>query len=359
MSRFQVFSFLASTISLIALSTVANGQTRLQDEDMVSAHLQHSGEKVLHLFQIADCDQSGAVYHDAAVAITAQGPVLSFWGTDLTGNSWNAKLPITGLGCVVFKSDIDNNGQPDLVIYSPGITDRGSYGTSLTILLFDETGKPFPWQATGRFTLVDGGIQEIRQDSKGVAIIQTSELGLAAWGGISFASYLYRFSDGRATTSQETFEGIEFPHLIAANENDSRITQTVRSIDLSTNVVRGATSPVQSTDAKFVRYGTESGSSTRAASASSVAAAVDPIANPTIDSSALSSTREQILASDGSKLELPDILVIDDTEGSRQIVFHPEDADMKQMAGGKYRIHPTGLDCSDPDDCQSFIIWAK
>jgi hypothetical protein len=358
MSRFQSVSFLASAISLASLSIVANAQARLRDKDVVSTRLQQSGENVAHLSQIANCDQNGRAYQDAAVTITTLGPTLTFQGTDLTGGSWNAKLRITGLGCTIFKGDIDNNGEPDLVVYSPGIGDRGSYGTSLTILLFDKTGKPFPWQATGRFTLVNGGIQEIKQDSKGVAIIQTSELGLAAWGGVSFVSYIYRFSDGRVTASHETFEGIEFPHLIAANQNDSRTTHTASAIDLSTDVVaRGAVSPVRSTDAKLVRYGMESGSSTLAAKTSSVAAG--PIANPTIDLNALSSTGNQIVASDGSKFELPDILVIDDAAGSRQIVFHPEDSDFKQMTDKKYQIHPTGLNCSDPDGCRPFIVWAK
>jgi len=360
MIRFHRVYFLAAAIGIAGLSTVANAQARLQDKDVVSAQLRQSHENVVHLSQIASCDQNGMEYHDATLAITTQGTTLSFRGTDFTGSVWSAKLRVTGLGCTIFQGDLDNNGQSDLVIYSPGITDRGAYGTSLTILLFDKGGKPFPWQVTGRFTLVDEGIQEIKRDSKGTAIVQTSELGLPAWGGISFVSYLYRLADSRVIMSHETYKGIEFPHLIAANQTDSRITLTASSMNLSTNVVtQGTASPVQSGDAQFLRYGAQSRSSTISSSTSSVTAGVGTIANPTVDVNALSNTGEHIIASDGSKLDLPDILVIDNAAGSRQIVFHPEDTDLKQMEGGKYRIHPMGLNCSDPDDCQPFIVWAK
>jgi len=83
------------------------------------------------------------------------------------------------------------------------------------------------------------------------------------------------------------------------------------------------------------------------------------ITNPTIDLKSLSNTEKQIVASDGSKLNLPDILVTDHSDGSRQIVFHPEEGDFEQLSGKNYRIHSVGSDCSSLDDCQPFIVWAK
>jgi hypothetical protein len=292
------------------------------------------------------------------VTITAQGPNLLIQGTSLAGTAWKASLRISGLGCTIFHANLDNNGQQDLVIYSPGITDQGAYGTSLSILLFDKSGDPFPWQATGRFTLVKEGIQEIRRDAKGVVIMQTSELGLPAWGGISFVSYLYRLADTRVIASQESFEGIDFPHVVAASQGDPKITRSANAINLSTNMVAlDSNSPVQNADAMFMRYGAESSSAVAASTMSS--AKSNPITNPTIDANALSNAGEHMIVSDGSKLDLPDILVVDNARGARHIVFHPEDTDVKQLAGKKYRIHPTGLNCSDPDDCHPFIVWAK
>jgi hypothetical protein len=84
--------------------------------------------------------QNGSSYHDASLTITAHGPDLLIRGTNLAGAAWNARLLVNGLSCLIFQADLDNNGQRDLIVYAPGISDLGAYGTSVSILLFDDAG---------------------------------------------------------------------------------------------------------------------------------------------------------------------------------------------------------------------------
>jgi hypothetical protein len=304
------------------------------------------------------CDESGSFAVSNNVTISTKGSVVEIRGTDSAGAPWSAKVRVNAPGCTVFQGDLDNNGRPDLILYEPGLTDRGAYGTTLSLLLIDKNGEPFPWQATGRFTLVDGGIQQIRQDAKGAVLFQTSETGLPAWGGISFVSYLYRFEDSRVVASKDTLGGVEFPHVVSQNPGDAKIAHMVSSINLATNVVPpGTGSPVQSTDARFVRYG--AASNAPPVSSAAAPANAEQGANPVIDMSSLSGSENQITVSDGSRMELPDILVLDAAKGVRQVVFHPEEADLRPMVTGTYRLHPTGVNCSGPEDCEPFIVWAK
>ncbi len=174
--------FLAAVAwSFAVFSTNAKAQVRLTDKDVVSQQLRQSTGKLFPLSEVGACEQGRFQTNDNAT-VSFKGSVLEIRGTDFNGMPWSAKVRVNGPGCSVLQGDLDDNGRPDLVIYAPGITDTGAYGTAVSLILFDKNGKPFPWQATGRFTLIDGGIQEIRQDSKGTLIVQTSELGLPAWG---------------------------------------------------------------------------------------------------------------------------------------------------------------------------------
>jgi hypothetical protein len=360
MSRFTRIHLLALAAICATLPTAIIAQTRIQDKDIVHAGLSKFDGKPLPMSQIATCDQDGTSYRNADLSISSRGPSLLIQGRDLSNNSWNARLTVTGLGCTIFQTDLDGNGHLDLIILTPGIGDKGSYDTRLTIILFDTQGKPLPWQAIGRFTLGDRNIQEIRRDSDGVKIIQTSEYGLLAWDGISYLSYLYRVQNSRVLPQSGLYSGIQFPYFVKANQTDTRIGHVASEINLSTNTIADNTvSPVQSTDPLFLRYGADVVSTSATTSDSSVSSGAGQIVNPVIDMKSLSNAEKHIVASDGSKLNLPDILVTDQPDGSRQIVFQPEADDFKQLTSENYRIHAVGSDCSGLEDCQPFIVWAK
>jgi hypothetical protein len=357
MGHLRRFSILSMAISLVCLSSFLNAQARVEDKDEVHNRLKNLHGTLFPLSRIATCDKAGSLYRSADLDISTNRAQLFIEGRDLTDRSWSATLSVTGLGCEIFQNDLDGNGLPDLVIYTPGIDDRGSYGTTLTILLFDKQGKPFPWQATGRFTLVDAGIQEMVRTTNGLEIIQTMEVGLPAWDGISFLSLMYRLENGRVASVPGAYAGIQFPHIVKANQTDARIERTAGKVDLSTTAIAfSMSSPVQDTDAQFVRY--EKNTSSQKSS-SSTAVAAQQIVNPGIDMSAQSKSEPYVIASDGSQIDTPSILVVDKSDGSRRIFFHPEDGDFNQLNAAKYRIHQTGSDCTGLDDCHPFIVWAK
>ncbi|MCL6558418.1 MAG: hypothetical protein K6U74_06375 [Firmicutes bacterium] len=353
MNRIFAISVLAIIIFPVYLGAA---QTRLTDKDVVFSHLQQMHQAPFPLSRIASCDQQELPYKGVDLSIDRNTSELLIHGENQTGSSWTANLPVTGLGCEIFQADLDQNGQQDLIIYSPEIGDRGSYGTRLTIIFFDRKGKPFPWQATGRFTLEQNGILEIRRNPDGnAAIIQTSEVGLPAWDGVSFLSWLYQVKDSRVYLKPESYAGTQFPHIIKANPSDIRIERIANKMDLSTAEISGD-DPVQSSDPFF----THDLSATEAAKTRfNTSTTAENITNPTINTAALSNSSDQIMLSDGTSAAPPEILVVDQRNGSRRIIFQPEETDFQQLEDQKYRVHPIGTSCEGLDDCQPFILWAK
>jgi hypothetical protein len=352
---------LITTMSLATLSAFMYAQTLTQVKDDVREQLNKSRITPFPLSEVATCDKQGLLYHNSGdLDITARGSVLLIQGRDLTNQAWAAKLSVTGLGCMIFQADLDENGHPELLIYTPGIGvgEISGYDSRLTILLFDKQGKPFPWQATGRFRVLSGGIQEVVPDSNGAAILQTSEFGLGAWDGISYVSFLYRLDEGKISATSQSYAGIRFPHIVKGNPADKRLERTAREIDLSMNVIaQNMSSPVQDTDALFVRYAPYSTSSPTQQSSSEANSSGFQPTNVTVTETV--SEGEHIVLSDGTKLNLPDVLVIDRLDQGRQIVFRPEAEDFERLGDRSYRVHQTGFDCSGIDDCQPFILWAK
>ena len=76
---------------------------------------------------------------------------LRFEGKDHSGKPWRVWVPRSGgIGATdVFTADFDHDGQQDLLIRSLNLTvgrciDRGT----ITVVLFDEIGRPVPWTMT-------------------------------------------------------------------------------------------------------------------------------------------------------------------------------------------------------------------
>ena len=78
---------------------------------------------------------------------------LRFEGEDHAGKPWRVWVPrIGGIGATdVFTADFDHDGQQDLLIRSffpvnGRCVDKGE----ITVLMFDEDGRPVPWRVTGQ-----------------------------------------------------------------------------------------------------------------------------------------------------------------------------------------------------------------
>jgi len=312
--------------------------------------------EVFPLHEIAESDRVESVYRSADLNIDNQGSVLKIQGRDLPENSWEAEIPINGSGCAIFLGDLDENGKSDLIVWEPGIGSRGSYDNQLIILLFDATGKPIPWSATGEFNATTNGISEIRRGAGGAAVILHKFItGHPAWGGVTYISRLYKVADAEITSLDGKYSRIDFPAVTGARAADPLFQKAMSRTSLSTvdgnlNISRDS----QIALPHFIRYGADASIAAKAQAAATVTA--EQGARLTVDMDALNAAAKHIVMSDGSKLELPTILIIDSSSGKRKIVFSPDGDDLTPLERGSFSMKQIGMDCQDADQCQPFIL---
>lgn len=313
---------------------------------------------VFPLVKVAECDRQGSAYESADFNIYIRGSVLSIQGRDLSGNAWTAETSFSGPGCKIFQADLDVNGRQDLIIFAPGIGSRGLYDTHLTMLLFDAAGKPVPWSATGYFSLTSNGIAEISPSPSGGAVVLHNYIvGHPSWGGVSYIARLYKVANAEISTVESVYSGTAFPVITGARASDPTFQKAVGEKSLSTvDDSQKAATGAQTPSLHFVRYGTEIPAAAKPPSGTILTP--EQGAGITIDMSALNAGVEHLILSDGSKLDLPTVLILDSANGARRIVFSPESRDLTQLENGSYSIQQLGTDCLDVGDCRPFILRA-
>jgi len=333
--------------------TSSLGNTSKSDDITV----QQNGD-IFPLLKIAECNLDGLIFQSGDLSIKNFRSHLSIQGRDLSGNKWEAHTSITGLGCEIYRGDLDGNGKSDLAVWIPGIGSRGSYETRLVVLLFDATGKPAPWGATGKFSATTNGIAEIRRGAGGGAVIMHNYMtGHPAWDGVTYLSKPYKVADAGITSIDGRYSGIEFPSVTGARAADPAFQKAMRRMSLSTmNGSQNTTVDSLSSLPRIVRYGADARAVAKPQNTAPITA--EQGARLTIDVDALNATTEHIILSDGSKLNMPTILIVDSSGGRRTITFDPESDDFTQLEKGSYRINQTGTDCTDADDCRPFILRA-
>jgi len=77
-----------------------------------------------------------------------------------------------------------------------------------------------------------------------------------------------------------------------------------------------------------------------------------------VDGALMDANRELVELSDGSRVDIPTIVIIDSTTGTRRIIFNPDGTDMASLEKASYQIQQAGTDCRDSDDCRPFTIRA-
>ena len=228
----------------------------------------------------------------------------------------------------------------------------------MILLLFDATGEPVPWIATGRFSVTNHGIAEIRRSPTGSAVILHTYLaGHPAWGGVTRVSNLYRVTGTIVSSIKGTYAGIEFPDVVGARENDHAFRQAVSNANLSTeSFIPGSSEKTQAVPPRFVRYGADSARPSESQAGAALTA--EQAANLTVDTAAFNAGIEHLVLSDGSRLDLPSILVVDSTGGTRKIFFSADGEDLAPLEKGSYSVRQSGEDCLGADGCHPFRLHA-
>lgn len=356
-NRFRAFTFIV--LSLMCFSKASTAQRSFPRSDNGSqrnhAQLQNS---VFPQTKIAECDKQGAIYKSADLSIIIHGTDIVLQGHDSSSAPWTAHSSFNGPGCEIFQADLEVNGKHDLLIVSPGIGSRGEYDMHLTIILFNGAGKPTPWTATGRFSVVDNEIVEIRRSHDGAALIQHNyAVGHPAWGGVSYISSLYAVTNGEILQINGEYSGMKYPVIHGLKDNDPAFQKSVSAMKLSTG--DASHTPIPETQHSYphvVRYGADI--SKMSQTPKSEPLTPEQGAHIMVDVESFDAAKERLELSDGSKLDTPTILLVDSAGGARNIVFAPESTDMVQLEKRSYEIQRTGIDCRDLDDCRPFILHA-
>jgi len=153
------YTFLASAITFSTLQLT--GQSTPTTPPAVSAVLSQTIEQT----KVTDCTGAAQIVpwgNSTALHLTQDG--LSVVGRDLQGNTWSTVLPASGvMKCEVWSAVLRKGYPADLLFLSAdSMGDR--YNSELTILFFDKSGRPHPWQARGGFTSTSAGISQLASD---------------------------------------------------------------------------------------------------------------------------------------------------------------------------------------------------
>lgn len=247
---------------------------------------------------------------------TESGGDVFVSGKDHRGNSWKASYEATpGAGCQLWKVDLGRNGGLDLAFLSFGANSSGGWDTTLSLLLFDGQGRPFPWQATSMFTVTDLGIKELvllgeaRLPAVIVARQSSTDVGQGAP-----EYHAFQFVADRASEIVGKQGNIVWPIVSTSNTPHVGIAKS----SLSTN------GTLETSRISYV--------------------------------SLLGNTdSERRLHFSSEDIAVPKVLVVD-ANGTRQITSSPDKADLLQLrAGGTIRAM-LGQDC-DSEPCSPMVLW--
>lgn len=311
--------------------------------------------------KISSCDIQGEIYNSPQLDISVEGAEINIHGTTDSIRTWATSISFNGPGCEIYLSDLNRNGRQSIIVFTPGIGSMGAYDGHLFILLFDDEGQPTPWEATGLFSASEFGVNEIRKSSSnGYAfILHNYAIGHPSWGGVSYLSTAYRITGNNITKVRGELSGNKLPYIAGEKSNDPGVVDLSNEADIS--LIDESIASKQIVRRKFVRYGTEDSIRESGISQSKTNAILPEQRgqNIMVDINKLNNVQEKIELSDGVRLELPSILVVDSPD-KRQIVFNPGGPDVSRLLeSGVHSVLQEGNECEDVGFCRSFLLWAK
>ncbi len=274
--------------------------------------------------KVLDCNDAAQslTRNNRTFHLSQQG--LEVQGSDQEGHRWTAVTPASNiLKCEVWTAPLKGGLPEDLIFLTAD--EIGGYSSELTILFFDKTGKPHPWQARGAFTSSSAGIQQLALNK----------------------------GNGNAELIVPQREGDKFDGY-AYVQNLYKVTPTGVSKVVGSD---GANSwPSVSGNAKAL-VGTESRpTESDTFSSGSAAQAASPLRLTDVLSS---KEDEPLIYSDGSKTRYPLIAIVDKADGSRKIFFNGDTPDaVSEIEKGLYNVQLKGSTCEE-EECRPFILLAK
>ncbi len=221
----------------------------------------------------------------------------------------------TIMECEIWAVPLRRGYQQDLVFFSGEWLGRNV--AELTILFFDEDGRPSPWQATGEWTESAAGVEQLaRNETTGGAVL------------------VYPVREGDPFSPGYVYS------LFRVEANGIR------------KIVDG-TWPVVSGDPKAL-VGTERMRTESEVFGSPEASAIKSW--PRVRDAGDMGTSEDVVYSDGSRSRYPAMAMLDKADGSRRIYLDGYTLDaMKEVKAGGYRVERRGDTCEE-EECRPFLL---
>lgn len=317
-----------TTIAVLALAFSSYAAVIMQAQSttpkQVSQLLTNRFPQVL----IGECNESTPLTA-GNVSIQSNNGDIVIRGSDFKGNSWTAQMEISPMSeCQVWTADLGNKQRRDLLILAMGTNSSGGWDSQLYLLLQDNNGRPFPWQAVGNFSTDESGvIQVVKDTNSGTAQILVPKQEGDRSTGLSYAYNLFGVTDGRIRKITMSEGGTQWPLFVSP---DSGFIEEERMYDASTPAISSAS-----------RTGTNAAK-----------VVIEKINLPT------SMQDAQLVLSTKEVTKFPKIVVIDRHNGGRFIDFDPTEKRISELKSSGAGIQSLGVTC-DQGYCQPLIMWAE
>lgn len=279
--------------------------------------------------KIADCNfQSSAPFSFGSGTMVADPKgTVTLSGVDRRGKTWTAVYDrvAPGAGCELWQAYLENNGEVDLIFVERGMDSSGGWDMVLSLLLFDDQGRPFPWEAMAKFIVDDSGVRELVQarDQKRVIAI-VPERKDTDRSNEHYSYHAYTFAGTRATELTGSYGGITWP-LFDYAVPQNRFTPA----GVSVLTTLGNPAGVNQIRRKEPIDERKTGATD--------AKAQQPAPNESFD--------------------LPD-LVVSDREAGRKIISSPTEFDLNELQTNRAKPIVLGNSCTDRP-CHPLVLWFK
>lgn len=321
--KFALLLLLSSFLSItLHGQTIAGAGTRASGNAAAK-------QSILAQSKVTDCVSAQQLLWHGGTTLNYSSDGLEIHGSDAKGLPWKTIVPASGvMKCEVWSARLGPGSADALLVLSYGNSGSG-YDNELTILFWDEQGRPIPWEANGGFTLTSRGIAQLtRTDEHGSARIV-----LPLREGDKHEGYVY----------------VKQLYLV----NGDRISKFIgREGDTTWPVITGnhaALNGNELNDAGSLELRTP-----QPGRGDAPGGYISVLKQPSGNNSGA-----ELLLSNGARIAVPHIVVTDDPFAGRQIFlaeFTPEG--VQKIIDGKYVVALEGESCEE-EECRPLILWGS
>ena len=335
-------------VSFVLMSSVASAFGQAEKTSLSNSVIARVLERQIDQTKIGDCPYSGKPFflYKQMKLSSAQDGDLRISGFSNDGSGWNASIEFAQVArCEVWTAELSPGNPPSIIILTWGIDSSGDWGTNLSLLLFDEQGKPMPWQAISHFDINEKGVQEIVRlpGQEKVSIVIPIQEG-DRFNGFTYLYDLYDIVGDRVQRVTDVRYGVKWP-LIPPNRPDIEAHHLLDTLTTVEPMAKAGLNESPSHATRLVHDSSDKNIQIELENGSPMSQSCPP-PDCWRDSGAVASL-----------IRRPKIMVEDRAEHERSIIFGPSEDDLRKLAEKNTTTKVIGKRC-DWDECSPLILKA-